>query len=356
MAAILVLFTLGLIVLHVVTTSNSKRIERIKKRIMRLLSVTQDLEYLRGRIYELLDPNGEVRSLREIRGIQSNRGAMAMTIVVGEVSDEQKELLRMIILRDEWYLSHIRSKLKARSSDWAGVFTKLVAELQLSVFEEEVCANLRRWPRQADNQEIGLLALFLCGSRDRLLGLFSDPDFHLILSFRSLQELFACYAGDHVELCRELLNKGDDVYITRACIREIGNVGAEELCPSLLPYLEAENANLLIDAVRSLGKLRYLPAGERIRQLTGHEAWSVRSTAATALAQVCPENCYDDLLRCLCDREWWVRFHAAEALCALPGHDCLMADAEALGDRYAFEMMRYIMERNELLSKEAPAC
>ena len=352
MAVILVLFTLGLIVLHIITTSNSKQVEKIKRRIMRMLSVTQDLEFLRGQIHQLLEPDGKVRSLRQIRGIQSNRGAIAMTIVVDEISKEQREQLRTIVLQDKWYMDHIRKKLRSRNSDWVGVFTKLTAELQLSTLDEDVLANLYRWPKKADNQEIGLLALFMCGSRDKVVALFSDSAFHLILSFRSLQELFACYTGDHEELCRLLIGKSSDSYITRACIREIGNGEMAALTPMVIPFLKSENVNVLIDSIRTLGKLRIAEAAEEIRQYTRHPQWSVRSTAVTALAEIAPENCYEDLLRCLCDPEWWVRFHAAEALFRLPSHPGLMEDVQALGDRFAFEMMRYITERNELLRQE----
>ena len=355
MAALLVLFTLALIVLHIITTSNNKRVERIKLRIMRMLSATQDLEYLRGEIHQLLDHTGEIKSLRDIRGIQSNRGAIAMTIVVEEIPDEQRESLRNMILQDDWYMAHIRSKLHSHNSDWAGVFTKLVAELRLSSLDGDVLANLYRWPKLADIQEIGLLALFMCASRDKLVTLFSDHSFKLILSFRSLQELFACYGGDHEELCRILIGKDCDSYITRACIREIGNEGMTDLCPLVAPFLQSENTNVLIDSIRTLGRLRYTEAADAIREYTKHPQWSVRSTAVTALTQIAPEDCYDDLLRCLCDREWWVRFHSAEALYNLPGHPELMTDVQALNDRFAFEMMRYIRERNELLQQEVCA-
>ena len=149
MASILILFALGLIVLHIITTSNSKRVEQIKRRIMRMLSVKQDLEFLREQIHQLLDQNGEVHSLEDIRGIQSNRGAIAITIVVDEINESQRELLRSIILQDQWYMAHIRKKLHAGNSDWVGVFTKLVAELRLSVLDEEVLANLYRWPKKS---------------------------------------------------------------------------------------------------------------------------------------------------------------------------------------------------------------
>ncbi len=355
MAVILALFTVTLVILHIITTSNNIRVQRIKKRIMRMLSVNQDLEYLRGRIYELLDPEGEVRSLREIRGIQSSRGTIAMTMVVEEADPERKELLRQLILRDTWYCGHIRRNLKSGNIDHVGVFTKLVADLQLPDYEEEVYANLYRWTKSAENQEISMLALFLCGCRDKLIALFTDPNFHLILSFRQLHELFDCYAGDHADLYRELLARDCDLYVKRACVRGIGHENAVELSPLLEPYLNSDQMNLLIDSIRSVGSLRYRPAEDVIRQHTSHIEWIVRSVAVTGLASIAPENCYEDLLRCLCDSEWWVRFHAAEELSRLPGHEDLMEDVTRLGDRFAFEMMRYILERNDLLGQEVTA-
>ncbi len=355
MFAVLVLFTLGLIVLHIVTTSNNIRVERIKKRIMRMLSVTQDLEFLSGQIYQLLDPEGEISSLREIRGICSSRGIMAMSIVVEEVDAGKKELLRGIILQDVWYQQYIRKSLRSRNDDRVGIVTKLVAELRLNGFEDDVIANLHRWTNHADNQEISLLALFFCGCGNELRSLFLEPGFRLILSFRSVLELFACYSGDHGELYRGLLGTDCDQYIVRACVRGIGQDGLQDLCPLVETYLKADNSNLVIDAIRTLGKLHYAPATDAVRSYTEHAEWSVRSVAVTALAQIDPENCYETLLHCLCDREWWVRFHAAEALGKLLGHPDLLEEVRTLNDRFAFEMMRYILERNELLGEEVPA-
>ncbi len=351
MAGILVLFTLGLLVLHILTTTNNKRVERIKKRIMRLLSVSQDLEYLRGQIHHLLDEDGEVTSLRDIRGIDSNRGTIAMTIVVEEIAPEQREHMREIILKDSWYLSHIHKKMRSPDPDRVGVFTKLIAELRLPDFEKDILNSLHRWPSRADNQEIGLLALFRCGRGEELISLFTDPSFQLIISFRSLQELFSLYAGDKVSLYRRLMETPCDMYIIRACIRDIGVNSIRELCPAVLPYLDSDNNNLLIDAVRTLGRLGYRPAEEKIRGFTNHSSWGVRSVAVTALARIAPKASYSDLLRCLCDREWWVRFHAAEALAEGGDHEKLMEDVEGLNDRFAYEMMRYILERNALLKE-----
>ncbi|MBQ3379709.1 MAG: HEAT repeat domain-containing protein [Clostridia bacterium] len=355
MAGILILFTLLLFILHIISTSNKIRVERIKRWIMRILSVNQDLEYRREQIYSLLDEKGEKKTLRDIKGIRSGRGTVALSMVVADITPEQRDTLRNMILRDEWYGAHIHKKLHSGNVAQVGVFTKLIADLKLTGFEDEVYENLYRWNSSADIQEISMLALFMCGCEEKLISLFSDKKFRIILSFRQLQELFDNYAGDHAKLYHELLGIDCDVYVTRVCIRGVGAEEIRDMCHEIEPYLSSENINLMIESIRSLGKMRYRPAADVIRERTKHSAWSVRSTAVTALSQICPDDCYDHLLSCLCDSEWWVRFHAAQALSELSGHESLLADARALGDKFAYEMMNYMLERKRLLAAEVPA-
>ena len=352
MGAVLILFTLALVVLHILTTTNNKRVEKIKKKIMRMLSATQDLEYLRGRIYELLDPDGQVHTLREIRGIRSNRGTIALSIVVEEVDREKRDRLRGIIEKDGWYTAHMHAKMRSRNEDAVGVFTKLIAELQVSGFEEDVFNNLYHAKNKVETQEISLLALFTCGCRDKLIHVFTDPGFRLVLSFRPVQELFMHYTGERRDLYEQLLGHACDGYVIRSCIHGIGAEGFEELCPLVMPYLDSDNMNLVTESIRTLGRLHYEPALEKIRAYTSHETWWIRSAAVTALASISPDTCYSDLMRCLCDREWWVRMHSAEALNSLPDHPDLLEAVAALGDCFAYDMMRYIRERGRILEKK----
>lgn len=348
MAGILALFTLGLAAVHFVTNAEQKSIQRIRRQLLRLVNVQAHIEYIRGRIYSLLDPEGEVVSLREIRGIRSRRGVQVLEMVAREVSGAQAETLSLAV-RDEWYSAYLTKKLASRDQDTAILAEKLIAELRAPGYTELIERNLRRWSGNADAQQIGLLALFMRGQEEVLVRLFSDPDFRLILSFRTLQELFHCYGGDHEALYRALLAGCRDQYVRRACIRGVGLDGCADLCGELLPYLESENLNLRLEAVRTLGRLEYAPAADAVRAFTRHASWEERSAAADALVRMDPEGCYDDLFRCLCDREWWVRFHAAEALVSLPCREKLLADAGSCGDRFAFEMVRFMVERETIL-------
>ena len=245
-------------------------------------------------------------------------------------------------LKDELRIAdlfYIGEKLAVRSMKQPGL-------------EEDVYANLYHKKTRVETQEISLLALFACGCRDKLIHVFSDPNFNLVLSFRPVQELFMHYTGNHQDLYGELLEHDCDGYVLRSCIHGIGAEGFEKLCPLVMPYLDSDNMNLVTESIRTLGRLHYGPALEKIRAYTSHETWWIRSAAVTALAGISPDTCFSDLMRCLCDKEWWVRLHAAEALNSLPGHPDLLEEVAALEDRFAYDMMSYIRERGRILEEK----
>jgi len=57
---------------------------------------------------------------------------------------------------------------------------------------------------------------------------------------------------------------------------------------------------------------------DRIRELTGHETWFVRTVAATALGRIGGEDDIPRLMGMLSDKVWWVRYRAACAIANLP--------------------------------------
>ena len=54
-----------------------------------------------------------------------------------------------------------------------------------------------------------------------------------------------------------------------------------------------------------------------VRELTRHDAWFVRVQAVQALGRLGVPGDEDLLLLALNDREWWVRYRAAQALYSL---------------------------------------
>lgn len=350
MAVILILFTLALIVLHFLTNAENKSVQRIREQILRLISPNTKMEFLRGQVYEIIDGNAERVTLRGVHGIRTQRGIQVLEMISRVVEGKQKGILLQAI-NEDWFSRCLYKKLTGKNRDAALISTKLIAQLGAKGYIGEIEDNLMRWPERADVQEICLLAMFMQGQEYRLAVVFSEPWFNLVLSFRTLQELISCFPDDRSGLYSSLLKYAPDKYVKRACIRGIGIDGYSDMCKLLVPYLSAEDQNIKLEAIRTLGRLGYTPVSDRIAALTRHERWEVRCAAVDAIAAIDRQNCYDTVFSCVCDSEWWVRFHAAEILVALPCRERLLADIEASDDRYAREIVRYMIERESILKK-----
>ncbi len=89
---------------------------------------------------------------------------------------------------------------------------------------------------------------------------------------------------------------------------------------------------------------------ERARALLEHPDWEVRSQAALALGRIGQPIDRARLIALLSDREWWVRFRAAQALVTMPGIELrtLRALHAGLEDRYARDMLTQVMAEREL--------
>jgi len=76
------------------------------------------------------------------------------------------------------------------------------------------------------------------------------------------------------------------------------------------------------------------------------ENWPVRVIAVQALGRLSASPAIDALVRCVSDRSWWVRHHAAYALAAIggEGHEALSELAANSADMYAREMAREALE------------
>lgn len=88
----------------------------------------------------------------------------------------------------------------------------------------------------------------------------------------------------------------------------------------------------------------------RVEVLCAHPDWQVRSYAALALGRLGDARDRRLLVSMLSDREWWVRYRAAQALLELPGVDAVAAQAlqKALTDRYARDMVAQVLAERTL--------
>jgi HEAT repeat protein len=78
-----------------------------------------------------------------------------------------------------------------------------------------------------------------------------------------------------------------------------------------------------------------------VRPLLGHYDWQVRVQAAKALGRIGAVEDVGRLAALLSDREWWVRYRAAQALLELPwlGDPELAALQASLTDRFAADIL-----------------
>jgi HEAT repeat protein len=110
---------------------------------------------------------------------------------------------------------------------------------------------------------------------------------------------------------------------------------------------EAEAPSALVAALSALSHPQDI---EHARRLLQHPHWPVRAAAARTLGRLGTEEDFARLRDALADANWWVRYRAAQALCALPRvaatelhdlaktlHEPLAADAlrQALAERQA---------------------
>ena len=84
---------------------------------------------------------------------------------------------------------------------------------------------------------------------------------------------------------------------------------------------------------------------DTVREYLHHPSWHVRVQAVNVLARLGSAGDYAVLLPLLSDPEWWVRYRAAKALCALPGVD--MSSIKSLStkhdDGFARDMLAHVL-------------
>lgn len=104
----------------------------------------------------------------------------------------------------------------------------------------------------------------------------------------------------------------------------------------------ATDAELICACLKALQSPDLLPLA---RQLTGHEQWQVRLNAIAFLGRVGSRGDSKYLIRALQDREWWVRYRAAQALCHLPWIDLekLRLIQRKRKDRFARDILEHVI-------------
>ena len=286
-------------------------------------------------------------AIQKKRTLFSANGLRILLSISYKLNSEQKEALRNI-LSNKKFSDYFRSNLTFKKQPLALLTTRVIAEYKLDFFTPEILLNLKRWESDSEAQQVGLLALFANGRNKELLQLFANEDFKLHISFRTMQELIETLQGNKIDFFKALLSKKCDSYIYRACFQSIGKENLTELSEHIITFLNSKNLNLLISTTRALGDLKYMPAKEKLEELLKESEWELTCVIVEALAKIDPKGCYETILPFIFHKEWWVRYRTAETLVSISDNEKLLSDIKKRNDKYADEIIAYMLQKKEL--------
>ncbi len=108
---------------------------------------------------------------------------------------------------------------------------------------------------------------------------------------------------------------------------------------------DATDEETLCACLRVLGHFRDPVDLERVRLLLDHTSSNVRIRAVTVVGSIAALEDWSEIAQMLSDREWWVRYRAAQALTSLPGMDTrrLLEIRDEQTDRFAKDILNHVL-------------
>lgn len=340
-----------LVLLHITRAVDNRRVQKLREQLLCLISGAAEAKRMKNHIYEMVNPEGKLDQLSDIRGIRSPRGLIVMAETAEELSGAALEKLQKEA-GGEWYGAYLRKLLDGVDEEATALVVKLIGALRLKSYTPDVVTQIYCCRTTMQMQHVGMLTLCMLGSERDIVALCRDHTIASLLSFRTLEEIFSVYTGDLKKLCRKLITSASDPYIRRTCIKAIGEQGYDDLGDLVLPHLTQGHINTRIDSARTLGQIRCESAIPQLIASASDPRWEMRAVVATALGAFSEQDNDAALLKLLCDREWWVRYRAAESLTKVSDTKALMTRVEKTGDKFAAEMMRFALDRAALLKGE----
>jgi len=352
LGALLVVGFFLLLMLHLTRSVDNRKVQKMREQLLCLISGAAEAKRMKNHIYEVVNPDGKLDQLSDIHGICTARGLIAMAETAEELSGASLEKLQKEA-GGEWYGEYLRRLLDGVDEEAIALVIKLIGALQLKNYTPDVVTQIYCCRTTAQMQHVGMLTLCMLGAERDIVALCRDHTIASLLSFRTLEEIFSIYTGDLKKLCRKLITSASDPYIRRTCIKTIGEQGYDDLGDLVLPHLIQGHINTRIDSARTLGQIHFEMAYPHLVAGASDPRWEMRAVIATALGVFDERENEETLIKLLCDREWWVRYRAAESLTKATDTRALMERVEQTGDRFAAEMMRFALDQAALMKGEA---
>lgn len=163
-----------------------------------------------------------------------------------------------------------------------------------------------------------LLALAKIGDEEAFIEAFKKLSKTIPLNERSLIEIADNFEGDKLYVYKSLIHIDDD-FISSIFIKSAGNYKDMALADDIASFLNTENKEKKIAALRALGNMgdnRYV---EAMINLLNDKEWEVRAVAAKVLGQIQDSRALLPLVKALSDQQWYVRYNAAYSLINIEG-------------------------------------
>lgn len=337
---VLLAFVVVLLLILIRTYASTVHSEKMRKRLTRSIKeATQKAMSAKS--------DKQAHEILSSKEIFTRAGLAVLGDVFAEMDKKDKNKLKTVLLQLD-IEKNLAAQLKSDNEDYLIELIHLTCDLELTSLADAVANAMVTHYDNTDVQYEAFMTLSIFGSYDKIIDICKNKDFVLTLSFRSLQEIIGAYTGNKPALFKALLGSAD-AYINRVCIKEIGSNGIKELAGEVVPFMDSENINLIMDAVRTLSALKYTDAVEKIRTFLEHERWEVRCVAVTSLAEIEVKSHIDDFVKALQDSEWQVRYNAGSVLSAVPDDEGeIIKKVAATGDNFAIEMMNYMKSLAQL--------
>lgn len=235
-------------------------------------------------------------------------------LVRGHERDRLIELLEAIGLQKEC-LSDVHSKdLELRTS----------AIRALQIFSDDTSRQALLRALEDRNPSIrmaaadALLHTEALPPLDTLMARLNEQSLLESMDMRSLMSDIARRApASLVQLARK--SKGQ-LAVERVIADALSDSSDYSVITTLIGYSQSDDMDLRARAIRSLGELHHPAAAAVVQEALSDLRWQIRAVAARAAGQIGLEQCINGLNFLLDDRNWWVRFRAAEALWRLGGN------------------------------------
>lgn len=229
-------------------------------------------------------------------------------LVQGKERDRLTHLLKRISFRGECI----------RDMNKGGARQRLLAAAALQMFADDKSRKALIKALDDDDEETRIAAA------DSLLIIGALPDLDVLLE--KLKFSIAARSRDVRTLFRDIARRSPAHLIALAAHRNLGMTEklliAEAMVDArdyrvlevLLTYARDADAELRSTALRALSALQHPAAADVVRRGLADMSWQVRAVAARAAGRIGLQECLSALNFLVDDRNWWVRFRAAEAL------------------------------------------